>query len=306
MLTRENKLVIIILCVATVVLGVGFKRNPEPTPTPDPVVIPEPEPPEPDPEPEPEPPPPDPEPEPIPPPPVPPEPVAVNYFPVKKWRTYKEETIYTEILSRSKTPFQKTGRNSTNAHETVHGIHNELRNSDKETRDNWFYIVNVGAIPFPEPNFTKDKVNPYVPEELREFRYKTYLLGAEGWNDRPLYLMDEWVAYYNGGATAVDQVERNDYKGGRVGAVSGILEFSIYCTALLMAIEDLDPEYFEKNPQFKPFIKEQMVRCREIFMKGYKMKEFKGFRQEEYLDKLRSDDKIGRYMRDNLGNPWNL
>ena len=232
----------------------------------------------------------------------------VTYYPVKTVTDYKEKSKYAEILSKTKRKVTGYSR-STNAHETTHMIHAELRmKSNASEKHNSFYIVNTGAIDFPEPKIKKNDVAKYGPQVLRGGRYKTYITQAQVWNDQPLYLVDEWIAYLNGAEVAIEEVETGRYKGRRYCEVPGVVEFSVYCTALCMAIRDLDKAYwYNENIRFKFFVIEQLKRSKEIFEKGNSMRCFQGRKQHKYLETWKTSkecEQLRQFMIDELDSTW--
>ena len=96
--------------------------------------------------------------------------------------------------------------------------------------------------------------NSYVPVSLRDFRYDTYLVGATDWNDTPLNLFTEWVAYTNGTEAGVTLVKEGKWNAGWRDTF-GSLEFTVYAFAVAMAAEVKDPAYFSGYPQFRVFLK---------------------------------------------------
>lgn len=139
--------------------------------------------------------------------------------------------ILTDIIQH--TPFNDTNPYNdlvTLAHETTHGINSYIRNKLNNTglKANGFYILNDRAIFIVEPNIRKFKVKNFVPLKLRGSRYKLYVEGSSSWDDRPLYLWDEWVAYLNGSKVAMDLYETGLWKYGRRDAMAGTIEFVVY------------------------------------------------------------------------------
>ena len=83
------------------------------------------------------------------------------------------------------------------AHETTHGINSRVR-CEVGGMVNAFYCLNGWVGIYREPNFRKSQVCAFVPANLRGLGWETYMAGASSWDDRPLYILDEWVAYING------------------------------------------------------------------------------------------------------------
>ena len=85
------------------------------------------------------------------------------------------------------------------AHETTHGINSVLRNMPQYGQD-WgvLYLLNDDAVALKQPPTTISAVARRIPPEQRGMAYNLYLLQSQSsWNNRPLYLFDEWVAYTN-------------------------------------------------------------------------------------------------------------
>lgn len=215
---------------------------------------------------------------------------------------YREESLYADIMNRQSSPFTSSDRD-TNAHETTHGINSDLRN--KYTRQlgkrvNGFYVTGGKGVIIEEPKLRIRDVVPYLPSGLRSYRYQTYLIQQQsGWDDVPLYLVDEWVAYVNGASVSVEDVERGRHNGQWTDAVSGCLDFSIYCVALCMAIEEKDPGYWQSNTQFRNFMTWHLKKAHTTFMKGRNMEQFRWDKQEKLLQSLRNSED-GKRMRDFL------
>lgn len=212
---------------------------------------------------------------------------------IKKYRDFKLISIYNEVLSYSEEkPFGDEHGRSTNVHETVHGINNKLRNFYKITLKrnvNGFYAgAGKGIILDNPPNLTMRDIIPFIPNIVRGYRFKMYFVDQLGdWNDVPSYPIDEWSAYIAGAECAVDdhnhklKLDKSDY-------VSGALEFSIYCTALSMAVKDKNLEYWQNNIQFKNTIKYYLVKSEKVFSEGQEL--FPSEKQDKLLYDLRNHD----------------
>jgi len=216
-------------------------------------------------------------------------------------------SVYGDVISHSQEPpFGDAHGRATNSHETGHGIHSYLRN--KYTREmgkkvNGFYCLEGRGCIIEEPNIRKSDANKFVPEKLRSYRWTTYMTGQMAWDDTPLYIYDEWTAYVLGGKTNVDDVQKGRYKGEWTDGVSGCLGFSIYATAICMAVKEKDPAYWESNTQFKNFTIWMLKESHKTYMIGYRMNEFKWDKQDVLLNNLVTapeGEPIRRFMRDHL------
>jgi len=230
------------------------------------------------------------------------EPIDLVLIDIPKYRDIKSDNIiYNQVLSYSKeSPFGDPYGRSTNVHETVHGINNQLRNQYKielKKDINSFYIGEGKAIIIDNPNITMRDIIPHIPLIARGYRYNLYFVKQLGnWNDVPTYPIDEWSAYIAGAECAVNDttnsitISKSDY-------VSGALEFSIYCTALSMAISKKDLNYWNNNKQFKNLIQYFLIKSEKIFFEGKDI--FPSGQQDELLDNLRTHEDT-RYIREFL------
>ena len=211
----------------------------------------------------------------------------------------KEDTIYADIINHCQNPTLEIIDRITCAHETTHMINAEMRNNlqkkafqinKKGKKINAFYLPKGNSFVIEEPDMTKAKVAEFVPEELKWKRYHTYITKARAWNDRPLYLVDEWCAYINGALVAVEDSINNRHSDGWSDAVSGPLEFSVYCVAMCMAIEKYDQAYWIHNDNLRKFMKWNLERSFNTYEMGKDYKYFKWDQQEKFLNKLRTSD----------------
>jgi len=210
---------------------------------------------------------------------------------LEKYREILPDTLtYNQILSYSKEKsFEDIHGRSTSAHETVHGINSELRNSYKKLLKknvNGFYAGDGKGIVVLNPSIHMRDIVPYIPTILRGYRYNLYFVKQLGhWDDVPTYPIDEWSAYIAGAESAVDDsemgigTEKSD-------CVSGALEFGIYCTALALAVKNNDTEYWDKNIQFKNAIQYYLIKSERIFFKG--QEKFPFAEQDKLLEHLRN------------------
>ena len=121
-------------------------------------------------------------------------------------------------------------------------------------------------------------------------------------------MVDEWIAYLNGAEVAIEEVETGRYRGRRYCEVPGVVEFSVYCTALCMAIKDLDKSYwYNENIRFKLFVIEQLKRSKEIFEKGTSMRCFQGRKQYKYLETWKTSKEcqpLKQFIHQELDKAW--
>ena len=214
----------------------------------------------------------------------------VEFFDVPIFQNrIKEDSVFASVINRSKSPDLTRGESrSTQAHETSHFIHSELRM--KEAKANGgnpraFFIPPDKGFSIREANFKKSAISKYIPSSLQYSRFNVYIIGAPGWEDSPLYIFDEWNAYINGATVAVDDMKAGRPKSDQVDTVTGALEFSAYTVATCMAISDIDPDLWA-SAQFKAFVKFNLKRAEAIFTEGKPMFPFK--QQDELLEALRT------------------
>jgi hypothetical protein len=175
-------------------------------------------------------------------------------------------------------------------HETTHGINSHVRNYLNKTggKANGFYVLENKAVVIAEPNMYKNKVAAFIPQSLRGYRFSLYITGQTAWDDTPLYIFDEWVAYVNGGAVGVDLVNRGLFKDQPSDGVSGALEFTVYALGLALAIEKHDPQYLASNTQFREFLAWQLERAMKVFRAGKEMAQLPSSQQAQMYERLQT------------------
>lgn len=216
-----------------------------------------------------------------------------------------ENSYYADIINHCRNPVLNHDRD-TNAHESIHMLNSAIRNAHSDygrNKINAFYVLNGKGYVLKEPNIRKNIVASYIPEELREHRFKTYITGQTEWDDRPLYLVDEHIAYISGAMVSVQDVEAGRHNGEWSDAVCGCLEFSIYSVGLAMAVKEHDPEYWKTSP-FREFVLYNLKRSFETYQKGSKMKEFKWDTQDKLYQNLLNNEKYKQFMQENFEGIW--
>lgn len=215
-----------------------------------------------------------------------------------------ESSVYADIMNRADRPELGNSR-STNGHETVHQLNSQLRNARGGGSVNAFYLLEGKAVILVEPKVTLAQVCEFIPKSLQESRYRLYCVEQrQYWDKQPLYLCDEWTAYCAGCAVALD-----DYKSGRgkenTDEAVGPLELGIYAVAMAMAVEQHDPEYFQRESQFKAFMVRQWKATHDLFEKASPV--FPWDTQERMLKALNDSpdaDKMRQFIRKHLGGVW--
>jgi hypothetical protein len=194
-------------------------------------------------------------------------------------------------------------------HETTHGVNSDVRNyhNNSGKRANGLYLLGDCGVIVVEPDILKSAVAPYVPQVLRGFRYSTYITGQTAWDDMPTYIMDEFVAYTNGGAVGVELVQKGLWNHQWQDGVAGQLEFVVYALALGMAVEDGDPTYWATEPQLRELIAHEIRRAMDIFALGRAMPAFEYDVQDTYLQELRTSSQAAEmreWVKETYGAEW--
>lgn len=111
-------------------------------------------------------------------------------------------------------------------------------------RVNAVYVGQDRYLILEEPGIRKRDAAAIVPKELRGSRYGLYMAGQTAWDDSPLYVWDEWVAYRNGAQAACDGFDAGKYNE-RSDQPIGPIEFQTYGICVLIAAEQkrVDIEY---------------------------------------------------------------
>lgn len=214
--------------------------------------------------------------------------------PERQIRT-KENSYYGQILNRTNNVISGYER-ATNAHENIHMINSDYSNKTMGKK-RAFYITGEQRVFYTKnPRMLKNDVRSFIPQSLRGTRYKTYLEGAQDWNDVPLYIMDEWVAYIGGGMVALQDYENKTARD-QSDRMCGALEFSIYTVALCMAIEKKDPTFWEQEEEFRKFVAKMLDQSQSLFYKGRYIDDFKSSSQERLLTNLQTSQDA-QAMRD--------
>lgn len=194
----------------------------------------------------------------------------------------------------------------TYGHETSHGLHAHIRNTmnDTGTRANGFYVLDDRACLVREPAMRKSDVAIYIPSSLRWSRFDLYLTGSRDWDDTPLYVWDEWVAYTNGSAVGVDRAAAGLWRSGWRGTVDGTIEFTVYAMAVGMAAETREPGYFDREPNFLAFLVWNARRAMRLFRAGRVVPDFAWDEQDAYFERWRTGgdaEPMRAWMRRTLG-----
>jgi hypothetical protein len=180
----------------------------------------------------------------------------------------------------------------THAHETTHAINSHLTNHCNDTGQSayGFYVGADRAAVIVEPRLKLSQVAAVIPRALRGSRYDLYFIRQQKYfEDRPLYVFDEWTAYVNGARAGIELAERAPGWDSRCDAVLGALEFSVYGLGLALAIKRHDPAYLRTNRQFTEFLAHELRQAADVYRRGIVLDRFRWERGLE-VTLLRSAD----------------
>lgn len=198
-------------------------------------------------------------------------------------------------------------------HETTHGINSNIRNRNQKwvvaytkpffffrkkylvksaERVNGFYCLEDRAAVIIEPPTTIRAAAAKVPQSLRGGVYQLYLVQqAGGWNDTPLYIFDEWVAYTNG-----SEVRKDLGITSRAETVTYMMEFNVYAMSLAMVVKEKGGY---DDTQFKAFLMWNIERSVRIYNSEVEA--------TAYLNKLRNNsdaENLRSFARSYFGAEW--
>jgi hypothetical protein len=193
-----------------------------------------------------------------------------------------ENDLYADIMNHTTNPFFNNSHN-TAAHETVHGINNDIRN--KLGVASGLYVgANKAVVIKEHPKVHIRSLISYIPKSLHSYRFQLYIENQGDWNEQPLYIFDEWVAYVMGSKVGIERKESF----GTVDGVYGPLEFSFFSIALAMAVEEHDPVYWKENQQFRKFLIWHLKEALKVFKQGRQFYSFA--EQEQHLKSFQTGD----------------
>jgi hypothetical protein len=197
-------------------------------------------------------------------------------------------------------------------HETTHAINNAIRNSVYRSGPlaNGFYVMNGWGVVVNEPRVKKSQVAALIPPSLRAGRYPVYLTGAPGWEDRSLYLWDEWDAYTNGATVAIDRFTRglDRFEAGVLNDnIFAVLEFTVYALTTGMAAALYDPIAFAADAQLRAFLAWQTERAMAAFRAGIVLPPYRWDQTDAFYGALRLSpdaEALRQFVRTTYGGAW--
>jgi hypothetical protein len=163
--------------------------------------------------------------------------------------------FYTDVMTHtpaSDRDFQSNA--STHVHETTHGLNNVMRNKTRAS-DGFFYFENGKGIYVVEPKENLRDVKNHIGASFRQMaqtRYDLYLVEqTKDWTNT-LYIFDEWNAYVSSIRTAVEVKKAGKWDASKNSDPGeGVVDFMYFCSASLLSIKNVDPDYLKTNKQFK-------------------------------------------------------
>ena len=153
----------------------------------------------------------------------------------------------------------------THCHESLHFLNSRL--SDAKRRG--FYLLDGVVYRFPIPKSTKLRdVAEAIPEELRGKVYHTYLIAAQrDWNDIPLYMYDEALAYWAGAMVRREIGQEGRQETERFGVE--LLVYSMYATSEMCLREGEDYPKQELQDFLDLMVARARVICPEFEQQPY-------------------------------------
>lgn len=165
---------------------------------------------------------------------------TIEYMPIQNVST--NAGIFGDVANHCKNwkYFAGNGSKITAVHEMTHGVNSQLRSG----RTNGFYLLGNRAVKLEEPATKKSDCIKHIPMEMRYGRFNTYIKGQREWENSPLYVFDEWVAYLNG---AKYMVVESSPEGKGTDYIFGPIEFCAYGVATAMAASRADITEFTRH-----------------------------------------------------------
>jgi hypothetical protein len=200
----------------------------------------------------------------------------------------------------------RVGDKPTWAHEITHGIHSWLNNNMQKGREHYFlYVGHNKATKIKQPKFKISDVAKIIPTSLQKTRYNLYLKKQQGdWNNEPVYLWDEWVAYCNGAECGIELVSKGIYRPNKNDSCWGILEFNVYAAYVVMAQEKHDPGY--DNKHMLEFLAWNMERGMRLYHESQQFPVY-NWDNNQYLTHLQTSTdarEFREFVKKNYGDDW--
>ena len=172
-------------------------------------------------------------------------------------RTYGSD-FFKDIMTHTQPDLNPSyGEPATEAHETLHGLHSEMRQKT-QARDSFVYHRDGKGMYIPEPRENMKDVKNHIGASFRQmasYNYKTYLVDqAQSWTNT-LYIFDEWGAYIATARTAIEAKAAGQWTPGfasqHTDPIQNLAEFTYFCSATILSIKNIDPDYLKNTKQYK-------------------------------------------------------
>jgi hypothetical protein len=167
-------------------------------------------------------------------------PESLGLFSVPEFKSFSHETAPIQDIERRLPQVHQYWNECpvTWVHEGTHYINSRITRDSKASQG--LYLLDGVAVTLDCPSLTLAQIAAYIPEEDRRTIYQTYLVQQrQWWNDSPLYLLNEWVAYGNG---TVCRMSLNWTGQKRIDTVRFFLEMEVYVHHLVR-LAAKDPDY---------------------------------------------------------------
>lgn len=171
------------------------------------------------------------------------------------------------------------------AHETTHAINSSIRN---KYGGNGFYVLDNKAISIQEPKIKLSTVAHNISSALHGMSYDLYVVKQQQyWNDQPLYLLDEWIAYINGTACGLELADSGSDVGLQTSTVKQMLEFNVYALAVAKSAEHIA---YGDAAKLRDFITWATARTQELYKTALQFDDFNDDEQRVYLQRFVNSD----------------
>lgn len=235
--------------------------------------------------------------------------IWIDFKPIKNLKNSSWGEVLTDIENHLHPSMGTAYRHSdkdTWAHETTHGIHSWLNNNMSKGQNVYhLYVGKDKAAAIKKPKFKIENVANLIPKSMQQSRYNLYLVKQRGdWNNEPVYLWDEWVAYCNGAECGIELVKKGTYKPSKNDANWGVLEFGVYATYVAIAQQKYDPNY--DNKQMLEFLAWNLDRGMKIYNEGQTLEVY-NWDNGKYLKHLQTSGdaaEFRKFLTDSYGPEW--
>lgn len=170
----------------------------------------------------------------------------------------------------------------TTTHERTHSL------NAKESKHGLqaIYLGKGKFLKLPWPTKVKlSDVAARVAKDKKGLRYQTYLvdqcpdrwqeidgktLWIRGRENNPLYILDEFQSYVHGARTGLEEVAQGIYPKYKTDQFLAPKEMYQYVLALQKTLQELEPEYLKKHPEFLKYVKDMNKEVEDIYNKAQK------------------------------------